>query len=907
MTIGVNHNFFSTSAALQDFLLEEAGPGTLVVVPHRRLAQQLWQRQRRGQLRAGRPAWEPLPLKTFQGWMQDRFNSLWSEMALAPELRRLSCWLRALEAAPEWPGAAPSLPWARALDEAYSILGRHALLLVRRASPPATPVADLSLIAWRNQVFQIFNRLLTEEGWLTPGELPAYLLARLNEGKLTLPERLLVAGLGSPAPAEAAFLEAVAQRTGVLHLRVKGDTQAVSEAVVLPDRRQEVAWVAARLVEAAGKEGLPLHRLAVTAMEMEHYGPPLQRALAELLGPAQAEAGWSYNFSQGPRLAETPLFLAAVLPLRFVTNGERREDLMSLLLSPFYAGLGRHRSQTALWDRIFRERRIGQGWPLMEKAIAQDWQAPGQDLQPRLARLWQTLKAPGRAGEWRRRLQHLWQELQFGPQDAAEGVAWDRLNALLQELDVTLGAEIRGGGEYLTWLERGAEKVLLPGPGVQEAGLQVLGLLEMRGLDFSRVFCLGLNSGALPPPPRALPLLTPAERRAVLGGTYASQHEFARELYDTLLGTAPELVLTRPKVTDDEERVGSPLYLGPWEPQEMAPLSRPHPAWLRSPAVRAALTGGGASFPGYGDGPLPLDFPDQVSITRAATALGCPCRFLLEFLLKLEELPEIQAGLDPRERGERLHQVLARFTGEFQKFLEAHGWDHDQAQEVLQGAARQVLGDLLEDVHWRAEWARWLGGEEGGPSLLKEWLLREKERYDQGWRWRLIEAEFAGLRQEGWPCALRGRLDRLDYHPDRREAVVWDYKSGKVPKAAEVFDASQEVQLACYLLAVESGLTEGPRDYEGLRAGFIGLKSLRKDDLKHEDFGKRAGEWPRVVEALGERLKELGRRLAAGDFRPNPDPAPEGDKLGACQYCLYALLCGFRHAARPEAEEDESE
>ena len=49
---------FSTAAALQDFLLQEAGPGALVVVPHQRLAQQLWQRQRLAQLQAGRPAWD---------------------------------------------------------------------------------------------------------------------------------------------------------------------------------------------------------------------------------------------------------------------------------------------------------------------------------------------------------------------------------------------------------------------------------------------------------------------------------------------------------------------------------------------------------------------------------------------------------------------------------------------------------------------------------------------------------------------------------------------------------------------------------------------------------------------------------------------------------------------------------
>ena len=181
---------------------------------------------------------------------------------------------------------------------------------------------------------------------------------------------------------------------------------------------------------------------------------------------------------------------------------------------------------------------------------------------------------------------------------------WGRLDALLRELAAAVGTEKLTAAEFLAWLQHGADKVLLPGPGVQEAGLQVLGLLEMRGLDFSRVFCLGMNSGAFPPPPRSLPLLTAGERRAVLGGTYRSQHEFSRELYDTLLGVAPELVLTRPRVADDEERVGSPLYPGPWEPREMAVLSQPDPAWLRSPAVRAALAGGGAAFPGYGDGPL---------------------------------------------------------------------------------------------------------------------------------------------------------------------------------------------------------------------------------------------------------------------------------------------------------------
>ena len=60
-----------------------------------------------------------------------------------------------------------------------------------------------------------------------------------------------------------------------------------------------------------------------------------------------------------------------------------------------------------------------------------------------------------------------------------------------------------------------------------------------------------------------------------------------------------------------------------------------------------------------------------------------------------------------------------------------------------------------------------------------------------------------------------------------------------------------------------------------------------------------------MAAALVERLQELGHRLAAGDFRPHPSPAPEGKELGACKYCPYDLLCGFTGAAVPEDEEGE--
>jgi RecB family exonuclease len=889
--------FFTTGAALQDYLLAHAGPDALVLIPHQRLAHQVWHRQRLAALAAGRPAWEPLALRTLNAWWSELFQGLWPKEALAPPLVRLARWRQALQAAPPPPGPTPELSWAQALDETHTLLCRHGVPL----SQPGPD--DSPLITWRRQVTRIYADLLRQGAWLSPGELPAYLVAALRDGQLKLPTSLLVVGLETPAPLEELWLNEVGRHTRVIHLQVRGDLENVRQALVLPDPGQELHWVAAQLVELARGDGLPLHRLAVTAMDIDNYAPQLRRVLAELLGPPQSPDGWAYNFSQGPNLSEVPLFQAALLPLRFIAARERREDLVSLLLSPYYGELQAHGRRPAHWDRVFRERRVDQGWDNMRQAARQS-QGPEADsgVLERLDRVINSLElSAAPAGQWRQRLQAAWQELGFprglGP---AETEVWTRLAGLLPELETALGSERLGPGEFLEWLTTGARRIILPGPGIQAAGIQVLGLLEMRGLDFSRVFCLGMSSGTLPAPPRPLPLLAAGEKRRVLGGTYQSQHHFAAELFANLLGVAPHLTLTRPRLVDQEERVSTPVYRGEWGRAEIAALSLPNPAWLRSAAIQAVFHAPASpAFPGYPDQPLSWPLPGQISLSQVSAALSCPCRFFLEFLLKIRELPEIEAGLDPRERGQLLHTVLARFTTAFREVLEHQGaWDHPRARELLQETARRVLAPLSFDLHWQAEGDRWLG--EAG--LLWEWLRLEQERFEEGWRWQGAEVAFQDLQGRDWPFTLRGRLDRLDYHPDLADLVVWDYKSGKIPSRKQVFDEPEESQLPCYLLAVEQGRVPVSQPAATLRAGFIGLKSSRSQHLKHEDFGASPEKWREAAAAFAERLAALGRRLVAGDFRPDPAPAPQGNQLGACQYCPYELICGF--APEPaEAEE----
>lgn len=177
--------FFSTGAALQDYLLEHAGPGVLGLIPHQRLAHQVWHRQRLAALAAGRPAWEPVALLTLNAWWSELFKGLWSPVALAPALVRLALWRQALKTAPPPPGPTPELAWAQALDEAHTLLCRYAM--AAGDAPPKAGADDSMLVAWRRRVTGIYIGLLRAGGWLSPGELPAHLTIALRLGRIKLP------------------------------------------------------------------------------------------------------------------------------------------------------------------------------------------------------------------------------------------------------------------------------------------------------------------------------------------------------------------------------------------------------------------------------------------------------------------------------------------------------------------------------------------------------------------------------------------------------------------------------------------------------------------------------------------------------------------------------------------------
>lgn len=883
---GSKRRYFASSAHLQDFLLT-LSPAALIIVPQSRLAHQIWRRQRLAAREAGITAWEPLTLMTLGDWWRRLAEQLWLPQPLAKPLQRLALWQQALETVPRPVEVDPDLNWAAAFEETHTLLQRYRLL-------PDPEVLEDPLFSWREQVRDCYRRLLAEADLLDPTAIPDLLMQALAAGQLPLPPEVYVVGLETPAVVEQEWFAAVARHGSLVFLELYGGEAVEVTAVTLPDQHQEIAWSLTQAVELARKQGVPWRRIGITAPTIEDYLPELQRCCQELFGEAEGPEGGFYNLSLGPRLVEAPLFQAALLPLKFLAGGENRADFCSWLLSPYYGAFQGREPVFCHWDRRWRE----EGWDTGLQAYlrAQVQGDPEDAACKELATLVQLLELlPAKAANaatWRESLLHLWQRLGF-PRGCSpeEREHWQKVQELLVDLSQALGPLPLTAAQYQEWLHQGAKEVDLPSAGSSEVGLQVQGLLEMRGLDFAAVFCLGLNQGQLPQPPRPLPLLSPAERRQVLGGTYESQQEFAEIAFRYLRAAAPKLICTRPKYLQEEEQTPSYLVRQPWQEEQFPLLAQPHPLWLRAAAVRAIWQPAPAT-PALTCFTVSASLPSELSLTAVSRGLACPCQFFLGVLLQLEELPEAEPGLAPVARGALIHKVVEHFTRKLAPKLAALGyWDQDLAWETLEEVLTDYQELLRRDPHWEAELGRWLDEETG---LLRTWLQAEAQRFQEGWRWLVMEEPFAGLQLAGIPFRLQGRLDRVDWHPEEG-LVVWDYKTGNLPKAEQLLSEPRQLQLVGGIWAVSQGLVTIPPEKQGatVRAGFIGLKSSRRDHLRFEDYRWPAEHWDKIAAERLTALQLLAARLQQGDFRPLPQPAPAPRNLGACEYCPFPLVCNF--------------
>jgi RecB family exonuclease len=826
----------------------------------------------------------------------------------APELHRTNLWKELSKSAPPPEPLEPDFGLYGLLDETYGAMIRHKLDPC--SGPPSTP-----LVEWRRTISRAFKEGLYDQDFFHPSELPSYVRNAIGKKIISCPKSISFVGFESPAPIEIDLFKLLEGKSHIEYNDTSGKKPEHLEAITLPSPEQEVIYLANRLIEDA--QLIPLHRIGVVAPDLNHYSGMIERSLKELMGGrAPGRSSW-FNITLGIPLIDSMLVKASLIPLRFMTEGVSRELFLSLILSPYYGCWQGKRYDCARADRTWRADRIESGMDnllnslkkndpeILKKILCEE----AKDL-PKFAGI--NFSRRRTADQWINAVEELWSSLGFPViSDEKDTIDSRHLREIIHNMSLQLGRVAMDGYEFYSWIAHIAANKITQVSASEDAGIQILGLMESRCLDFDKLYVLGLDDRALPMPVRPLPLLDISERKLIQGGTAESQHELGLRAFSNLISLAPDVTLLRAEQEDSKPLSPSPFWPDSESKKCLDIWSAPGPAWARADWLRSAYEGlkiaadeGKPKIAGIKtseDTPLEgVALPSRISASSLETAIICPFRFFVDIILKIKPLEEPQPVVSPMERGIRIHRILASFTEEVRKRNIQLEQDREKGLHLLSECVDKALSDVACQPEWDVE-RRLLLSEDSPPGILISWLDAETGHRHNGWTCIAEEVDFKGLKCEGWSFPLNGRIDRIDYHKDAG-IICWDYKTGNHPNQKDILERLTALQLPVYLLALRNGnvpFTDKYLNYEThLSAGYVQLKSPAKVKMN------TIGEMEESLNKWSKAIADIEKILEGGNFRADTYPVSniENRKI-ACEDCPFLTLCE-RGIAPEEGEND---
>ena len=443
---------------------------------------------------------------------------------------------------------------------------------------------------------------------------------------------------------------------------------------------------------------------------------------------------------------------------------------------------------------------------------------------------------------------------------------WEELDAAAQQAPLTLTWQ-----EFRIWLGRALEdQSFRPGPA--SGPVQLLSLEQSRLLSFDAVVLGACDREHLPGGDRASAFFNAQVRRELGLPTWEQRLDLRLHQFRRLLESAPQVLLTWRR-----EEQGEPVLPSPWL-EALETLHRL--AWhtgLEDRVLKALAESDRCSVAMPDIAPLPVPpqqprpvlpaalVPETITASSHQHLIDCPYRWFAADGLRLAPPETVRERLQKSDYGERVHRCLEAFHGAVdglpgpfaQPFtLQTRTAAIDLLQRIASAVFARDLEDNFQHRGWLKRWWRLI------PSYIDWQIQRAAE-------WRVQEVEARVDQPFGTSGVLRGRLDRID--GDGQRVAILDYKTGRIPKQAEI-DAGEAIQLPFYALLSTAPIAQV--DY------------LKLDGDRVARAGGLSGEaLTELREAVGTRLKDLQSSVNAGQALPawgDPD---------TCRYCPMGGLC----------------
>ncbi len=428
----------------------------------------------------------------------------------------------------------------------------------------------------------------------------------------------------------------------------------------------------------------------------------------------------------------------------------------------------------------------------------------------------------------------------------------------------------------------------VPFSGEPVKGLQIMGFLETRNLDFQNLIILSMNEEMMPASASGSSYIPYAIRKAYGLPTFEEHDAIYAYHFYRLLQRAENIYL----IYNTEAGALSGGEMSRYLLQIAYEMRKKSDGRIRISHSRM-----GTDLQIYPDSPIRISKQGAVgkalhrmffegenerthlSATAFSSYILCPLQFYFRYVAGIREPDEIQEEIDPAVFGDIVHTVMEEFYK-----------DHPVVTSALLDSMVPRVEREVDHVI-RKKFPSLPGTLTGKNRLLHTVItvlikkIMEQDHQDAPFTVHGLEKEYVGeLKINGGTLYVKGKIDRVDEAGGLTRII--DYKTGQdvVMKKfviGEVFlkpenKASFQLLLYCWLL-----LQHQPGSSP--RAGLFRLRSVNQgiDFIKDgalinaEDIGE-----------FGEGLKELAGRIVD----PETDFIQTEDKK-RCRYCAYKDIC----------------
>jgi ATP-dependent helicase/nuclease subunit B len=427
----------------------------------------------------------------------------------------------------------------------------------------------------------------------------------------------------------------------------------------------------------------------------------------------------------------------------------------------------------------------------------------------------------------------------------------------------------------------------VPFPGTPLKGVQVLGLLETRNLQFETVFILDVNEGILPPA-RSEDMLLPQSLRQTLGlETYREREKLVEYYFQQLLQRAKKVHLFFTETHSGEKERSRFIHKLLWKKErELGVLLEDRTVSSVHYHIKLA-----------NEQPLSLEkthetvqYLDQMeySATKLDTYLHCPLQFYYRYVLRLDERETLSEELDQRDAGEIVHAILREL------FLPYMGRTLTQADIAAIPFEEFVIKEF------QLRFGKELTGDQ---HLMCVQVMHQVSRFLHNYQVPLVKREDVtilgietDMRVIENGIILRARCDRIERRKD--SVYIIDYKISGSDARFKIdwsklaldnrslwSDTIGSLQLAFYMLVYQIHQSSQQKDLVPIYL-LLGKNTI-SSEIEVPLFAENDTRIDRYT-----LLKKIINLLIHEIQNPSAEFSPPRDLTTVCPNCPFTTVCG---------------